>query len=202
MRSAAPAHQSSSLPVFRCKPATSAGLSATAGAKLIAAALLISFLAACGEPGEVKNTDPASTTNHQPATVNRPNVTITHTTIGSSGYSIDLPSSHKIETHQNTDFSMVYYFTPSDTLLNPGEAGMYFGPTPDVKPPAIDYTQTVLDTVFLGKKQKWVEYTTEKYVQRETFIDQGNDQYIHAWCYSNNAEELDRLFRMMLTIRK
>jgi hypothetical protein len=130
------------------------------------------------------------------------NPTYTRTTIGSSGFTINLPSSHQIETHQGAGFTMVYYITPFDTLLHPGEAGMYFGPTPDVKPPSIDYQQEVLDTVFLGKPQKWVEYTTAKYVQRETFIDEGNGQYIHVWCYSNDAKELDRLFRMMLSMQR
>jgi hypothetical protein len=165
--------------------------------------VLFLFLVSCGDPAGSTVSDTAShETGTNPAKRKPQNVSITRTQVGSSGFFIDLPSSHRIETHQNAGFTVVYYITPFDTAINSGEAGMYFGPNPDVKPPSIDYTENMIDTVFLGKRQKWVEYVTAKYTQRETFIDQGNDQYIHCWCYSNDIDELNRLFMMMLSLQQ
>lgn len=175
---------------------------ATRSATAILAAFVLSFtVISCEENKQPPSENQQSKINNQQSP---PDVVIptTHTAIGSSGYSLEMMNTLHIETQQNQGFSVVYYFTPFDTTVTRGEAGVYFGPHPDINPPKIEYTERVIDTTFLGKKQKWVEYTTAKYTQRETFIDIGNDQFIHCWCYSDNLRELDRLFKMVLTIRK
>lgn len=206
MRSASPVHQISSAPapevpgsgLFKFLPRFKIPFSSFAFSILV-----FLFLFSCNAPQtETKNdsvpANNSNTTNHNSV----PPVKTVKTPIGSSGFSVELPASHKIETQQNAGFTIVYFITPTDTVAHPGEAGMYFGPTPDVKPPKAEYTIQEIDTVFLGKKQKWIEYTTALYVQRETFIDENNGQYIHFWCYSNSKDELDNLFRMMLSITR
>jgi len=98
-----------------------------------------------------------------------------HLQIGSTGFFIDLPITHKIEEQRGTDF-MVYYFSPVDTSIYHGEGGIYFGPKPDKHPPRTDYTQKTVLGNFLGVQTQWTEYTTATYMQTETFIDNGTDQ--------------------------
>lgn len=121
--------------------------------------------------------------------------------IDSSGFSIELPSSMKITNQKGGDF-MVYYFTPIDTSSSKGEGGIYLGPKPDEHPPTTEYTKTEMLGVFLGQSVQWTVYTTSKYTQREVFVDAGNGQKIHAWCYADNSVELENLFRMMNSIQK
>lgn len=165
----------------------------------LAISIFTCILFSCNAP---QNENPETVQQHTSTAQSTTKIPTVKTAIGSSGFSVELPVTHHIETQQNEGFTIVYYITPSDTVAHPGEAGMYFGPTPNVKPPSADYTLQEIDTVFLGKKQKWIEYTTALYTQRETFIDENNGQYIHFWCYSNSPAELDNLFRMMLSISR
>ena len=209
MRSASPLHQISSVPAIRSTELTPIGAKKNLPRfkfplSCFAFSIIIClFLSSCGAPQtETKKDSAGAITNQNPKNNSAPQIKTVITPIGSSGFSVELPVSHHIETHQNKDFTIVYYITPSDTVANPGEAGMYFGQSPNVKPPSAEYTAAEIDTVFLGKKQKWIEYKTALYTQRETFIDENNGQYIHFWCYSNQPEELDRLFKMMLSIAR
>jgi hypothetical protein len=127
-----------------------------------------------------------------------------HLPIGNTGLFIDLPVTHRIEqqkVHPEDNFS-VYYFTPIDTSVYHGEAGMYFGPKPEMRPPNTSYTTKTIAGTFLGVKTNWTEYTTQEYMQTETFIENGGDQKIHIWFYANNPEEMARLLKMVRTITR
>lgn len=199
MRSASPVHFISSAPAIRFVPGTRHSTPIRA-MQFLPFVFLLFFFSSCGEPGSAKQ-DTANGQSIVPQQ-KKETVSISRSSIGTSGYSIGLPSTHHIQTQQNRNFEMVYYVTPLDTNLHPGEAGMYFGKSPDVQPPSSEYTIREFDTLFLGEKRKWVEYKTEKYIQRETFMPVGDDQYAHFWCYSNDPAELERLFGMMLTLSR
>lgn len=124
-----------------------------------------------------------------------------HLQIGTSGLFIDLPITHKLEEQKGTDF-LVYYFTPVDTTIYHGEGGIYFGPKPDMHPPHTAYTQKTITGKFLEQTTKWTEYTTNEYMQTETFIDNGDGQKIHVWFYANNPIEMARLLKMVKTIAR
>jgi hypothetical protein len=178
---------------------------------------VVSFVAAAGiffschpvTNGEEKKTDSIAL---QP----EPPVPTHHVRIDSSEFFIDLPETHKINkdlkydttfsaenpANYRIDTTLVYYIVPIDSLKNRGEAGMYFGNHPDVEPPRIDYDAKEIKTVFLGHERTWIEYTTEKYVQRETFIDRGNGNFLHVWCYADNLPEVERLFTMVNSITR
>jgi hypothetical protein len=139
--------------------------------------------------------------SQEKTSIQTPAVSAKRVPIDTSGFSIELPSSMKIGSQQGPDF-MVYYFTPIDTSIQKGEAGIYFGPKPDVHPPTTEYSQTEILAPFLGQTEKWTQYVTSKYTQREVFIENGEGQKIHAWCYSDNPAELENLFTMMKSIQR
>ena len=147
--------------------------------------------------------EPVQNTNVVAPSASHPsaNVTTSRTAIGNSGYFIDLPSTHKIDSQPGIDFK-VYYFTPFDTTLNRGEAGIYFGTHPDEAPPSREYTKKEFSQVWLGQTVKWNEYTTNAYTQRETFVNMADSSMIHCWCYSDNNSDLEKLFLMVNTISK
>ncbi|HEU4717594.1 MAG TPA: hypothetical protein VFU15_07165 [Bacteroidia bacterium] len=170
---------------------------ASVRAKLIPALLFISFfIFSCETP--THKIDLGDNAKEHAQTKNS-SVTVSRTPIGNTGYSIELPSSHMIQAQPGADFQL-FYFTPHDTVLHRGEAGMYIGAHPDVNPPKGDVSSKEMTGILLGKQVTWIEYEMEEYTQRETFVDMGNDQYIHVWCYANNLPELENLFKMVNTI--
>jgi hypothetical protein len=56
--------------------------------------------------------------------------------------------------------------------------------------------------IFLGQAVTWVEYTTDAYTQRETFLQTGTEMRIHCWCYSDNPKDLEMLFEMVKSIHQ
>jgi hypothetical protein len=169
--------------------------------KIFLPALAIAgLLFSCG--GEEKK--PAANVAANAASVNH---TAGRVPVGSSGLSVNLPPTHRIQEQQGTDF-LVYYFAPVDSISNQGEGGIYLGLNPDVSPPSIEYTvRQFNDSLFgkdslNGKAVTWTEYTTAKYTQRETFIDDGTTRKIHVWCYANNQPELEQLFHLVKSIRQ
>ena len=120
--------------------------------------------------------------------------------IGESGHTIQLLPGYIIE-KQNSETFEVYYFKPADSTLSENEAGIYFGPRPDTSAPSIEYTKKVFPGTFMGNTVTWTEYTTEKYTQREVFIDQGPEQKIHCWCYSHDPLLLNKLWEMVKTVQ-
>jgi hypothetical protein len=117
-----------------------------------------------------------------------------------ANYTIKLPLGYKIDPQPGAD-NNVYYFTPIDTTVKRGEAGIYFGARPDDSSPSTEYSKSETQGVFLGQSVTWIEYTTNTYTQRETFLETGPDQKIHCWCYADNPQDLDLLFAMIKTIR-
>ncbi|HET6991992.1 MAG TPA: hypothetical protein VFJ43_11740, partial [Bacteroidia bacterium] len=69
-------------------------------------------------------------------------------------------------------------------------------------PPTTEYSQTEILAPFLGQTEKWTQYVTTKYTQREVFIENGEGQKIHTWCYADNSAELENLFRMVQSISR
>jgi hypothetical protein len=121
-------------------------------------------------------------------------------TVFHANYTIKLPEGYKIDPQPGADNS-VYYFTPIDTAVKRGEAGIYFGARPDDSAPSTEYSKSESPGVFLGQSVTWIEYTTDAYTQRETFLEAGPEQKIHCWCYADNPKDLELLFAMIKTIR-
>lgn len=145
------------------------------------------LLASCGEPAAPPASDP------QPNTAAHARVNI-----GTSGYTIELLNGYFIA--QDETFG-TYYFKPVNKDGNESEAGFYIGPRPDTTSPLSEYTKITFKDVFLGDTATWIEYTTAKYQQREVFIERSPEEKIHAFCYSRNRDEVEKLFGMMKTIR-
>lgn len=122
-------------------------------------------------------------------------------TVFHSNYTIKLPEGYKIDPQPGADNS-VYYFTPKDTTVKRGEAGIYFGARPDDSAPSTEYTKNEMPGIFLGQAVTWVEYTTDAYTQRETFLQTGTEMRIHCWCYSDNPKDLEMLFEMVKSIHQ
>ncbi|CAN5914859.1 hypothetical protein BH11BAC7_BH11BAC7_26670 [soil metagenome] len=123
------------------------------------------------------------------------------TNIGTTGFTIDLPESHKIEEKTGSDFN-VYYITSFDTTYNKGEAGIYFGPEPDEHGPANIASKEESTGMQLGKQSKTVKYTTEKYTWVETVIDESEGKKIQTWYFAFNISEMEKLRQMMNTISR
>ncbi|GAB4134729.1 MAG: hypothetical protein Fur0041_08280 [Bacteroidia bacterium] len=121
--------------------------------------------------------------------------------IDTSGYSIELEDGLLINDESQPGFN-VYYFTPQDTTKIKGEAGIYFGPNPDMSAPSKEHTKRTFIDMFMDKPAEWTEYSTSTYTQRETFLQEDNGNKIHCWCYSNNSQTLEMLFKMIKTIRR
>jgi hypothetical protein len=119
---------------------------------------------------------------------------------GESGHTIQLLPDYTIEKQSSETFE-VYYFKPADSTLSENEAGIYFGPRPDTSAPSVDYTKKQFPGTFMGNTVTWTEYTTDKYTQREVFIDQGPEQKIHCWCYSHDPIMLNKLWEMVKTVQ-
>lgn len=118
-----------------------------------------------------------------------------------ANYTIKLPVGYKIDPQPGAD-NNVYYFTPIDTTVKRGEAGIYFGARPDDSAPSTGYTKNEMPGIFLGQSVTWVEYTTDAYTQRETFLQTGPEMRIHCWCYSDNPKDLEMLFEMVKSIHQ
>jgi hypothetical protein len=140
------------------------------------------------------------TSSPKPATANRIEYIGKDTTFYES-YVIKLPEGYKIDPQPGAD-NKVFYFTPIDTTVKRGEAGIYFGARPDDSSPSTGFSKKEFPGIFLGQSVTWIEYTTDSYTQRETFIEIGPEKKIHCWCYSNNTADLEVLFEMIKTIRR
>lgn len=136
-------------------------------------------------------TDTPSTSSLNQQTDNRES-------IGNTGYSIQLLPGYTIE--PDTVFD-AWYFKPTTPDPNESEAGFYVGPHPDTAAPPIAFTKSEIHDVFLGDSVTWIEYKTEKYTQRETFIDLAPDKKIHTWCYSRDPSGIEPLFTMIKSIK-
>jgi hypothetical protein len=181
-----------------CSPAIrssrkKSGLSAI-GAKVVAALL---FISSCSSGSERPQTDSIQNIKSVP----KEKVPSERVPVGASGFTIELPVTHTIRTEEK-DSSSVFYILPLDSTKFSGEAGIYTGPKPQVNPPRGDYTAQELKTNFLGMERPWIEYTMANFIQRETFIDDGNGRFIHIWCYADNLTELEELFTMINTIQR
>ncbi|HLG02497.1 MAG TPA: hypothetical protein VI731_02810 [Bacteroidia bacterium] len=172
-------------------------LSAAIGANVVTASLLLTFLS-CNEQA-VEN-DKGITSTQSISTI-QDSTGSYKTPIGATGFTINLPLNYRIQSHQNKDSSFVYYFRPADTTLTNMEGGMYLGKKPDILPPPGEHTVKEFRVWLLGEERTWIEYTTPNYTQRETFIDAGDDNYIHVWCYAENIADLEKLFPVILSIR-
>lgn len=122
-------------------------------------------------------------------------------TVFYADYTIKLPDGYKVDPQPGAD-NNVYYFTPIDTTVKLGEAGIYFGTRPDDSAPSTGYTKNEMPGIFLGQSVTWVEYTTDAYTQRETFLQTGPEMRIHCWCYSDNPKDLEMLFEMVKSIHQ
>lgn len=126
-------------------------------------------------------------------------LTSTPTKIGSTGLTINLVQGYAIDSQIDSGFK-VYYFKPTAIDAKEDEAGIYFGPRPDTSAPRTEYSKKTFQGEFMGNITTWTEYTTEKYTQREVFIDRGPDDKIHCWCYSHDPASLEKLFNMIRSI--
>lgn len=122
-----------------------------------------------------------------------------HTSIGSSGFSIELPEDFKIDSTIG-ERSSVYYFQPKDTNAIHGEAGIYIGKHPQDADPTKDNYKREFSSVFMGQMVKWTEYKMNPDTQRETFVALNDSIKIHCWCYSDREDDLEKLFGMINTI--
>lgn len=164
------------------------------GAKAVAASLLFF---SCSSGPEQSQTDSLQVMQ----TVTKEKIPSQRVPVGASGITIDLPATHTIRAEEK-DSSSVFYILPLDSSKFSGEAGIYIGPKPQVNPPGGEYTAQELKTHFLGSERPWIEYTMANFIQRETFIDDGNGKFIHVWCYADNLAELEDLFTMINTIQR
>lgn len=154
---------------------------------LCCAAIALSYvLTACGNEEDKRNVD---TTAALPASDD------------SLPFIIELLPGYKVEKQQGADF-IVYYFMAEDTSQSDNEGGIYFGSAPDTSAPrAQEYIRREFRDLFMGDSANWREYTTATYVQREVYLDLGPQEKIHAWCYSNDSAKLEKLYRMIKSIR-
>lgn len=150
--------------------------------------LLIVFTTGCGS--EPVSEDPTRVP---------PTKSVT-TPIGNTGLTIDLIEGYAIDSQIDSAFR-VYYFKPTSPDAGEDEAGIYFGANPDTSAPSIDYSKRIYAGEFMGNAVQWTEYITEKYTQREVFVDRGLNDKIHCWCYSDDPAVLERLYGMVRTIK-
>jgi predicted small lipoprotein YifL len=165
----------------------------------ILASLVLAFsIAACG------NKPIAPTSSTQEKTESNTTKSVEYSgkdTVFHANYTIKLPEGYKIDPQPGAD-NNVYYFTPIDTTIKRGEAGIYFGARPDDSAPSTEFTKNEMPGIFLGQSVTWVEYTTDAYTQRETFLQTGPEMRIHCWCYSDNPKDLEMLFEMVKSIHQ
>lgn len=150
------------------------------------------FIFGCGEQ---TNNTPANDTVQQSM-----KFTGLPTPISNTGLTIDLIEGYAIDSQIDSNFK-VYYFKPESPNAAEDEAGIYIGLHPDTSSPSIGYDKKIFDGVFMSNSVKWTEFTTEKYTQREVFVDRGPEEKIHSWCYSHDPATLEKLFSMIKTIR-
>lgn len=123
------------------------------------------------------------------------------TDIGTTGFTIDLPISHKIEEKTGSNFN-VFYITSIDTTYNKGEAGIYFGPEPDEHGPANIVSKEESTGMHFGKPSKTVKYISAKYKWIETVIEESEGMKIQTWYFAYDETELEKLKQMMYTIAR
>jgi hypothetical protein len=157
--------------------------------------IVFSFLLfSCGE--EIKPKNDFTTDTYIKTLVKR-----VKTDIGTTGFTIDLPETHKIEEHKGPDF-VVYYITSIDTTYNKGGAGIYFGPAPDTHGPPNLVSKEESDGMLFGKLSKNVKYITPTYSWFESVVEEGEGVKIQTWYFGYNEVERYNLAAMMETITR
>ncbi len=151
----------------------------------------ITLLFSCSEEVKPKN---------EPAAIVIPFGDAKKTELGITGYTIDLPSTHKIAERKDSNF-VVYYITSTNQNYK-GEAGIYFGPTPDGRGPENIVSKEESPGMALGKNSKTVKYTTTAYTWIETVIEESDSTKIQTWYYAYNEVELNNLRDMINTLIK
>jgi hypothetical protein len=163
---------------------------------ILLSGVLFSFLLfSCGE--ETKNENVSSTTGNSAKTFPKG----VKTGIGATGFTIDLPATHKMEEHKGPDF-VVYYINSIDTTYNKGSAGIYFGSAPDGHGPPNIVSKEESDGMLFGKPSKNVKYITPTYTWFESVVDEGERLKIQTWYFAYNEAELNELRQMMNTITR
>lgn len=172
------------------------------GAGKITASLLILFFISCNFSCSEKEKNNSSTDSVPVATHDPRPVSGTKTAVSNTGYVITLPEGFNFTSDTADPGEFVYYFTPKDTISIHGQAGIYIGKYPNRKPPSRQYTQNNFSGKLLGQKVNWVEYITDEYTQRETFIDLDSVKHIHVFCHSDRLPDLEQLFDIVNTLSK
>jgi hypothetical protein len=123
------------------------------------------------------------------------------TAVGATGFTIELPSTHRIEERKGPDF-VVYYISSKDTTYNKGGAGIYFGSHPDGhdSPSMISKNETY--GITFGKSSRTVTYTTPTYTWIETVVDESPEKKIQFWYYATDLVEMVNLEKMIKTLEK
>ncbi len=121
------------------------------------------------------------------------------TNIGETGFTIDLPQTHKIEERKGPDFA-VYYITPIDTNLYKGGAGIYFGANPDEHGPESAVSRNVFADSALNKNATVTTYITPTYTWIETLVNESDSSKIQFWYFANDSRELGFLGNVMKTL--
>jgi hypothetical protein len=153
--------------------------------------LILLLLMSCGETPKV-NSSPVKT-NPTPVTPK--------TDIGKTGFAILLSPGYKMEEKKGPDYS-VFYINPVDTANGKGEAGIYFGPSPDQSGPKSALSQNIDEGMVLGKKAHITTYATPTYTWVETIIDENDSLKIQYWYYGYNETEMIGLNKMMSSISR
>ncbi len=123
------------------------------------------------------------------------------TDIGTTGFTIELPTTHKMVKNNGPDFT-VFYIRSIDTTYNKGEAGIYFGTAPDEHGPENVVSKEESTGITLGKSCKSVKYITAKYTWIETVIDEGDGNKIQTWYYAYTEDEMNKLGQMINAISR
>ncbi|MDQ3108386.1 MAG: hypothetical protein M3R17_00700 [Bacteroidota bacterium] len=123
------------------------------------------------------------------------------TDIGTSGFVIDLPSTHTLSEQKGHDF-IVYYITSKDTTYNKGGAGIYFGSAPDQHSPPSMISKNEISGITFGKPSKTVVYMTPTYTWNETVVDESEKEKTQFWFYATSLVELSNLEQMFNTMKR
>lgn len=95
-----------------------------------------------------------------------------------------------------------YYFQTNDPVHTNDAGGIYIGAFPDTSSPPTDYSKREYLDVFMGDSAVWREFITRTYTHREVFVNNGESEKIHSWCYAHDSASLEQLTAMIKSIRK
>jgi hypothetical protein len=156
--------------------------------------VLLLFLFACKEtPKPVSN-------NLQPKN-NSVSLSPNKTNIGKTGFTIELPSSHKIEEVKGKDYSL-FYISASGSNSDKSGGGIYYGPSPDEHAPPTVISKNISTAIIHGKNARVTQYETQSYQTVETIIDEDNGMKLQYWYYGYNETEMISMNKMMNSISR